>query len=114
MNISDQRAALVTAIDAVTGVECYDERPKVPKPGDAWLALDALEPVMDLQWTGLWRVIVQLPSGPQAAATWVDTHFQSLVDAIRSGPGFADTGDVVPLVASGNDTNTLEITVRGD
>lgn len=114
MNLSLQRAALTAAIEAVEGVTCRETRPDRPKVGDAWLVLDAIESVMDLQWTGAWRVVVQLPEGPASAALWVDQHFESIVDAIRSGPGFADGGDVVPLGASGNDINTLQITVRGD
>jgi hypothetical protein len=113
VNLAEQRVALVTAVDAVTGVACFEERPVSPKIGDAWVLLDEINLLHGLVWTGTWRVLVTLPPTPAKASEWLDTYFLDLVTAIR-GPGFADTGGPITVLASGNDQYFVEITVRSE
>lgn len=109
----EQRVALETAITAVTGVTCYEQRPKAPKPGDAWLQVDSIDLLHGLVWSPLWRVFVHLPQQPRDADAWVDTHFQYLVDAIR-GPGFATEGAQFALQTEVGEQYVLQITARSE
>lgn len=102
-------AALTTATD-VTG---YQYRPTTPRPGDAWPLLGQLNRVDGCVFEVTWRVLVFLPQDERQASDWIDTHYETLTDALEP-VGFVDRIEPVALNASGSDQYALQITMRSE
>jgi len=113
MSFDNDRAEIVTALNTVTGVKGYQNRPTAPRTGDAWPTLPTLNLQAGLVWRPTWTVHVVLPSDERAAAVWMDAHFLPIVTALRV-PAFPESAGPAVLETSAGDLLILEITMRSE
>jgi len=113
MSLTGDRAEIAAALSTVDGVNGYEYRPTVPRPGDAWPTLPTLDLEEGLVWRATWTVNVFLPQEERAASVWIDAHFLAIVTALRV-PGFADKAEPALMPAAGGDQYVLEITMRSE
>lgn len=113
MSWENDRAEIVTALNTVSGVKGYANRPTALKPGDAWPLLPSLDLQDGLVWRPTWTVLVVLPQAEKAAAEWLDSHFMAIVSALRV-PGFAESAEPINYETSGGDLLVLAITLRSE
>lgn len=107
------RADIATALSTATDVTGYTKRPTTPVVGDAWPRLGGMERGPGLSFEVTWLVQVFLPQDEVAAETWLDTHYEDLVDALQP-VGFVDRIDTAPISASSSEQYGLLITMRSE
>lgn len=112
MSLDDDRTAIATRLNAVSGVQGYDYRPPAPVPGDAWVTLPSLALEQGLVWRPTWTVNVCLPADERDASLWIDSHFIPLVEALRGGNGFPEAAEPAIMPTNMGDLLILEITLR--
>lgn len=113
MSWGNDRTEIVTALNTVSGVKAYVNRPTALKPGDAWPLLPSLDLQDGLCWRPTWTVLVVLPQDEQAAAEWLDSHFEAIVTALRV-PAFAESAEPIDFQTSGGSMLVLAITLRSE
>lgn len=113
MSWENDRTEIVAALNTVTGVKGYVNRPTALKPGDAWPLLPSLDLQDGLVWRPTWTVLVVLPQDEGTAATWLDSHFMAIVAALRV-PGFAESAEPIDYQTSGGSMLVLAITLRSE
>jgi hypothetical protein len=111
--IVNDRAEIAAALNTVPVLKGYTRRPRALKTGDAWPLLPDFELQHGLVWRPTWRVIVVLPEDEDAAAAWMDEHFEAIVTALRE-PGFPESAAAGVLQTNGGDVLILEITMRSE
>ncbi|HEY0700299.1 MAG TPA: hypothetical protein VGD43_21150 [Micromonospora sp.] len=112
MSLTTDRAAIKAILDTVDGVTGYEYRPTVPRPGDAWPTLPALELQAGLVWRPTWTVVVFLVQDERAASDWIDQHFDALAGALRGGNVFPESAEPALMPTNAGDHYVLEITIR--
>jgi hypothetical protein len=83
MSLTSDRAAIATALDAVTDVSGYDDWPPMLAVGDAWARWGGYEASgLPLIFATTWKVYVVGGGTPGDAMQWMDDHLASILDAI--------------------------------
>ena len=114
MSLTGDRAAIAAALSTVDGVTGYAYRPTTPLQGDGWPLLGALDRADGTAFYASWRVWVLMPQDERAAADWLDSHHEGLVDALEASVGFVDRIEPVVLSTIAGDQFALQITMRGE
>ena len=115
MSLAGKRAEFAYALSTVDGVKGHEYKPDVPRPGDAWPLLGALDRAEATAFYVSWRVLVFLPQDERKASEWIDSHHESLVDAIEMNDvGFVDRLEPVALTSQAGDQLALQISMRSE
>lgn len=111
MSLAGDRQRFADALSTVTDVNGFAYRPTTLNAGDAWTLYGGSDRADGLAFVHNWRVLVALPTDEVAASTWIDEHFDALVDALEQNVGYVERVDPVELPQA---QFGLQLTVRGD